>query len=234
MNAVLLAAGMGTRLRPLTASLPKALVKVGTESFFERQLRLLGAAGVSDITVVTGYCAEAFGPWIDRPGLRFLRNDRYREWNNLYSMYLALDRLGDTIVLDGDVWIGEGVLPAGSPATSRWLVGYKAGMRDEWAVRCGKDDRVERVDVASGSDWILTGISYWSAADGALLRGRVETLIRSDGAPGLFWDEAPRSLLAEMDVRAQRIGQDDWAEIDTLEDLEALKGRLCRFSRSVF
>jgi CTP:phosphocholine cytidylyltransferase-like protein len=63
VNAIILAAGMGTRLRPLTNAIPKALVKVGSESFFERQVRLLRNQGIADITVLTGYCAEAFRPW---------------------------------------------------------------------------------------------------------------------------------------------------------------------------
>jgi len=230
VNAIILAAGMGTRLRPLTDEVPKALVKVGSESFFERQLRLLLAAGVRDVTVVTGYRADAFLPWSGASGVELIHNERYADWNNLYSMHLAKGRLGDTIVLDGDVWIGEGVLPTTSPPTSRWYVGYKDDASREWSVRCGADDRVERIDVAGGPGWILTGISYWTRNDGARLSGVLEAMMSQGDAPSLFWDDAPRSSLPVLDVRAQRIGPSDWAEVDTAEELLALRERLAASS----
>jgi CTP:phosphocholine cytidylyltransferase-like protein len=223
MNAIILAAGMGTRLRPLTDEIPKALVEVDGESFFGRQVRLLGLAGVDDITVVTGYRASAFEPWRADPRLRFVHNERYHDWNNLYSMHLVRDRLGDTLVLDGDVWIGAGVLPAASPATSRWYVGRREAMRNEWAVACDDIGRVERIDVRSGSGWILTGISYWTGADGAFLSGVIESLMGRADAPSLFWDDAPRTSLGEIYVTAERLGSADWAEVDTVEELEALR-----------
>lgn len=226
MNAIILAAGMGTRLRPLTENVPKALVRVGNESFFERQLRLLAAAGVSDVTIVTGYKAEAFRPWQDRPGIRIVHNERYADWNNLYSMYLVRDRLGGTIVLDGDVWIGESVLPREAPAASRWYVGHRDDMRNEWAVVTDDSGRVGRIDVRSGSGWILTGISYWSEGDGPYLAALMERMMSEPGAEARFWDEAPRSSLGDLRVEAQPIGPEDWAEIDTVAELEALKARI--------
>jgi len=226
MNAIILAAGMGTRLRPLTETVPKALVKVQAESFFERQLRLLEAVGVNDVTVVTGYRAEAFLPWHGRPGLRFVHNERFYDWNNLYSMHLVRERLGDTLVLDGDVWIGEGVLPTASPDTSRWFVGHKDAEAAEWAVVTDEDARVSRIDVRSGPGWILTGISYWTRGDGAAIRAFVERMMGEPGAESRFWDDAPRALLGELRVKAQRIGPRDWAEVDTVAELEALKATL--------
>lgn len=225
MNAIILAAGMGTRLRPLTEHVPKALVRVGNESFFERQLRLLRAVGVDDVTVVTGYRAEAFRPWRDTPGMSIVHNERYADWNNLYSMYLVRERLGGTIVLDGDVWIGESVLPREAPVASRWYVGHRDDMRNEWAVVTDDSGRVGRIDVRSGSGWILTGISYWSEGDGARLGALMERMMAEPGAESRFWDEAPRSSLGELRVEAERIGPADWAEVDTVAELEALKAR---------
>lgn len=226
MNAVILAAGMGMRLRPLTDERPKSLVEIAGESFFARQLRQLRAAGISDITVVTGYKADAFSPWRGEPGLSFVHNPVFDVKNNLWSMLVARDRLGDTIVLDGDVRLADGLIPRSSPATSRWFVGYREEMRNEWVVRLTDGDRVARVDVASGSGWILTGLSYWSRGDGIFLSRAVEEATRGADADTIFWDEIPRRSLGSLDVRAQKIGPGDWAEIDTLEDKERLEASL--------
>jgi CTP:phosphocholine cytidylyltransferase-like protein len=222
MNAIILAAGMGMRLRPLTNEIPKALVKIGSESFFERQLRLLRVAGITDITVVTGYKAEAFRRWHGEPGLCFVHNDRFQDWNNLFSMYLVRQRLADTVVLDGDVWIADQVLPIRRPPTSRWYVGYRRNMRNEWLVRTDQYGRVQRIDVASGAGWILTGISFWTAADGPILANLMHSMIDRPDAAQLFWDDAPRSALARITVVASRLGPRDWAEVDTVAELAEL------------
>lgn len=226
MRAIILAAGMGTRLRPLTNEVPKALVKIGSESFFERQVRLLRNRGIEEITVLTGYHAEAFKPWHDEPDLCFIHNEHYHDWNNLYSMYLVRDRLADTLVLDGDVWIGEGVLPDRTPATSRWFVGHRTDMVKEWVVVQDVSGRVCRIEVRSGEGWILTGISYWSGQDGPCLATVMEGMMHRPDATTLFWDEAPRSSLEVLEVHAEHLGSGDWTEVDTVEELMSLRQRV--------
>lgn len=228
MNAIILAAGMGTRLRPLTNDRPKSLVSVAGESFFSRQVRQLREAGISDITVVTGYRADAFAPWQGQRGLSFVHNPVFDVKNNLWSMLIVRERLGDTVVLDGDVRLADGLIPRTSPETSRWFVGYRDDMRGEWAVRLDGADRVTRIDVADGSGWILTGLSYWSAADGPFLARSIEAASQGPEADTIYWDEIPRRSLEVLDIRAQKIGSDDWAEIDTLEDKERLEASLLR------
>jgi CTP:phosphocholine cytidylyltransferase-like protein len=226
MNAIILAAGMGTRLRPLTDDRPKSLVETAGESFFSRQLRLLDAAGIEDVTVVTGYKAEAFDPWKGRPGLSFVHNDHYHDRNNLWSMYLARDRLGNSMVLEGDVWIAEGLIPGNAPEKSSWFSGWREGMHNEWVIRPDASGRVRRIDVASGSGFILSGISYWTAADGRFIASLLEELAPREKSYQLFWDEIPRSHLDEIEVMFHKIEPQDWAEIDTLEDRAALEAKL--------
>ena len=217
---------MGTRLRPLTDAIPKALVRVDTESFFERQLRLLRSRGITDITVLTGYCAQAFQPWHSCKDLHFVHNPHYHDWNNLYSMYLVRDRLGDTLVLDGDVWVGEGVLPSQSPSTSRWYVGLRTAMAKEWAVVQDSTGRVSQIEVRGGEGWILTGISYWSGQDGPRLAAVMEGFMHRPDATTLFWDEAPWSSLADLEIHAEALVTEDWAEVDTVDELQSLRQRV--------
>ena len=230
MNAIILAAGMGTRLRPLTDALPKALVVTAGESFFSRQLRLLRAAGVKDITVVTGYHAEAFAPWQGEAGLEFVFNAHYHDRNNLFSMLLVADRLHrdpeGCLVLEGDVWPGEGVLPTRPLPRSSWLVGHRDDMENEWVVQEGPDGRVVEIEVASGSGWILTGMSFWLPGDGKLLAGLMAETARAPAAEGLFWDEVQRRNLGTIHIEARKIGDGDWLEIDTLEDRARLEAAL--------
>lgn len=230
MNAIILAAGMGLRLRPLTDDKPKALVETAGESFFSRQLRLLHEVGIRRITVVTGYKSEAFSPFLATPGLEFVLNEHYSDRNNLYSMSLVGDRLGEDpegcLVLEGDVWIGEGLLPSRPLSSSSWFVGYREDMRNEWVAISDSADRVVRIEVASGSGWILSGISYWKAQDGRRIAELLAQAAQSRESDPLFWDEIPRGNLGTICVRARRIGVNDWSEVDTLEDRANLEARI--------
>jgi choline kinase len=108
MQAVLLAAGMATRLRPLTDLSPKCLLDVGGKSILQRAVENLVAVGVDEVVIVTGYrpgmirahMAERF------PSLRvrWINNDRYAETNNAYSLMLAEPEApGEFLLLDSDI-----------------------------------------------------------------------------------------------------------------------------------
>ncbi|MDY4421953.1 NTP transferase domain-containing protein, partial [Clostridium perfringens] len=89
MRAILLAAGMGTRLRPLTLDTPKSLIEVNGRPLLERQIEFLRERGVEEIIVVTGYLAEKFDYLKDKYGVKLVNNDKYDIYNNIYTMYLV-------------------------------------------------------------------------------------------------------------------------------------------------
>ena len=103
-NAVILAAGFGMRMVPINLSTPKALLEVKGEKLIERLIDQLHKAGVSDITVVVGFMTEAFEYLIDEKGVELVVNDQYGVRNNLYSLGLVTDRIGNTYIVPGDIW----------------------------------------------------------------------------------------------------------------------------------
>lgn len=105
MKAIVLAAGLGTRLRPITNDTPKSLVKVMGEAMAERQVRFLKERGIEDITIVTGYLAEKFDYLKEKYGVKLVFNDKYDKYNNIYTMYLVKDLLPDSYVIEGDIYI---------------------------------------------------------------------------------------------------------------------------------
>lgn len=110
MKAIILAAGSGDRMRPLTDTTHKTLLDVGGQSIIGRIVAGLCQAGVTGILVVTGYRAEEVEEHLRRAhpevAFQFVRNERYRETNNIFSMVLAFDHL----ILDDDVILVEGDL----------------------------------------------------------------------------------------------------------------------------
>jgi histidinol-phosphate/aromatic aminotransferase/cobyric acid decarboxylase-like protein/choline kinase len=110
VKAIILAAGLGKRMRPLTHTVPKALIEVGGRTIIGRIIEALLQHSVREILVVTGYRADELESWLRRhypaAGLRFVRNERYRDTNNIVSMALAFEHLeldDDVLLIESDL-----------------------------------------------------------------------------------------------------------------------------------
>lgn len=109
MQAVILAAGLGSRLKKLTENNTKSMVEVNGISLMERMLRILDKKSLSNIIVVTGYKSEFFINYIKslniNTKLTFINNEIYDKTNNIYSMFLAKNEMinEDSILLESDL-----------------------------------------------------------------------------------------------------------------------------------
>ena len=109
--AIHLAAGEGTRLRPLTEDCPKPLVELGGASLLERNVETMNAAGIEDQLVVTGHCAEQ----VDELGYETVHNPVYDETDMVYSLFCAEDHFPtdrDLIISYGDIVYEQSVVEA--------------------------------------------------------------------------------------------------------------------------
>ena len=114
MIGVILAAGMAKRLRPLTDTQPKCLLKVGERTLLERTVAAMTAAGISEFVVVTGYRAEMIKDFLEnldnleslgKPKFTFLHNADYEHNNNIYSLWMAgeMVRGKEFLLMDSDI-----------------------------------------------------------------------------------------------------------------------------------
>ncbi|EGL39052.1 hypothetical protein HMPREF9126_0283 [Parvimonas sp. oral taxon 110 str. F0139] len=116
MQAVILAAGLGSRLKKLTENNTKSMVEVNGISLMERMLRILDDKSLSNIIVVTGYKSEFFIDYIKslnvKTKLTFINNDIYDKTNNIYSMFLAKSEMikDDSILLESDLIFDDNMI----------------------------------------------------------------------------------------------------------------------------
>ena len=116
MKAIILAAGTASRLRPLTDSTPKCLLKIGGRSLLQRSIDALTANGISEIVIVTGYLHEQIESFVGQqyPGLRvtYIYNKEYSTTNNIYSLWLARPEADgeDILLLDSDLLYDPAIL----------------------------------------------------------------------------------------------------------------------------
>ena len=168
INAIILAAGMGTRLQPVTNKLPKCLISIYGIPIIENQIQALRKLGVNRICIIAGYLCDKLAYLVKKyPNIEIRVNNKFDLYNNLYSLYLALDMLGDSFILDGDVYIGDCCLPIMKDAvqkidTSLLFTVEKFSSEPEWIPVLNEDGYVYEIYTTNqpGFYRMMSGISY--------------------------------------------------------------------------
>jgi len=107
MNAIILAAGKGERLRPLTNKIPKCMVKLFDKTILKYQIDVFRSCKINDITVVTGYEADK----IKMEGVNFLHNQNYDTTNMVETLFCAKEKLTENVIISyGDIIFEKQVL----------------------------------------------------------------------------------------------------------------------------
>lgn len=223
MQAVILAAGRGRRLDPVSNGTPKCLVRVGGESLIERQLKILEHLGIDRIIVVVGYQHEKIRAVVgDR--CDYIFNKRFDETNSLYSLWLAQHWVtGSFALMNCDVlahrdiyqrvMAAHGCALAFDSSSGSDDEHMKVSVRDEVVHALGKELPADHVDGEN------VGVLKFDRLGARLLFQEADWLIRS-GAE-LDWAPAAVDRLARrVPIRAVDIADLPWTEIDCPGDLQ--------------
>ena len=107
MNAIIIAGGKSTRLRPLSNEIPKTMIEVSGKSVLERQVEVFQSCGISDITAVTGYHSEK----VNLPNINCIKNEKYETTNVNEGLFCAKAKLSDSVIITyGDIIFENEVL----------------------------------------------------------------------------------------------------------------------------
>lgn len=189
-QAVILAAGTGTRMRPVTLSTPKPLVRVNGVRMIDTAIQGLRANGICEIYVVTGWLGEQFRPLAEEyPGLSLIENPWFGACNNISSLYAAREHLEDAIILDGDQLIQNPQVLAPEFDRSGYNAVWTDAPTSEWllTVEGGVVTACSRTGGARG--WQLFSVSRWSAEDGRRLRRHLELEFEERKNRDIYWDD---------------------------------------------
>ncbi len=140
MKVLILAAGHGNKLRPLTDEMPKCMIEVNGKSIIDRQLDAIRACGIhdEDITVVCGYCSDILQEKFKDTAIHFIVNEHYDTTNKVYSMMCAkklLETEQDVIVSYGDIVYEASVFQAIMEAKDEISVLIDDGWLGYWSER---------------------------------------------------------------------------------------------------
>ena len=222
-RAVILAAGTGTRMHPVTIHTPKPLVPVNGKKMIETILRALKENGIHEIYVVTGFLKEQFQYLKQEFGVKCIENPEYGTCNNISSLYAAREYLENALILDGDQIIRNPKVLAPEFVCSGYNAVWTQARTDEWLLTV-KNERVIGCGRNGGSKgWQLFSISRWNAEDGMRLRRHLEIEFKERGNRQIYWDDIPLFCYPEeYKLGIWKMQQGDVLEIDSFDELLAV------------
>jgi len=220
-RAIFLAAGIGSRLFPITLNTPKPLVRVHGRRILDSLLDACLAAGIEEIYLVRGYLGEQFDQLLSRyPMIRFLENPVYNEANNISSALCARHLLANAYVLESDLVLDNPRLIRPYQYGSNFLAIPKE-RTDDWCFEV-QDGVITSEKIGGENCWQLVGISYWDGADGRRLERDIEEVYRQPGGRERYWEQVPLVFRREnYRVVVRPCRDEDVTEIDTFAELRA-------------
>lgn len=216
-NAVILAAGFCMRMVPINTEVSKAFLEVNGEPLIERLIRQLQEAGIRDITVVVGYLKESFEYLIDSFGVKLVVNTKFAAKNNLHSMKLVQEQIGNTYILPCDIWCRE------NPFRSRELYSWymvSDALTGESDLRVNRNQELVSVQPA-GEGNAMIGICYLTEEDAAGVRERIGSYSADRNYDRAFW-EVSLYHKKRFCVQAKVVSASEVVEINTYEQLREL------------
>jgi len=217
-NAIVLAAGFGSRFVPITYELPKGLISVKGEPMLERQIRQLKEKGINEIVIAVGYLKEKFDYLIDKYGVKLVFNPEYAVKNNLSSLYHTRKYLKNTYILSADNWIKENIFNS-DEEKSWYSCVYKEGATSEWCVNPDETGRINGVTIGGYDSWVMYGPVFISESFSQCFTGKIEEYYKKPGKENYMWENVFIDEIKHFDLFINKQSCDNVFEFESIEEL---------------
>ena len=207
MIGVILAAGMAKRLRPLTDTKPKCLLKVGERTLLERTVNAMCMAGIQEFLVVTGYRGEMIRDFLTSHfsllTFHFLDNTDYEHNNNIYSLWMACQKVrgSEFLLMDSDILCDPAaIVRIAQEQTSALAVNRHELGEEEMKVVVDADSRITEISKTCRPEDAMgesVGIEKITADYSEALARELDQMILQEGLIDIFYERAFERLIPQ-------------------------------------
>ena len=218
-KAIVVAAGFGSRMAPVTLKTPKPLVTVNGVRIIDTLLDALYAAGIKSIHVIVGYKKEQFTQLLDKyPTLKFIENPVYNETNNISSVHAARELIDRCYICEADLLIKKPEIITKYQFDTNYL-GCPVKETDDWCFKTS-GGYIKSVQIGGDDVTQMIGISYWSEKDSVQLRNDIEKVFNSRGGKENYWDNVPLKICKKnYKIAIRECARKAVVEIDNYSEL---------------
>ncbi len=226
-RAIILAAGFGARLVPITLNTPKPLIRVKGVRIIDSLLDAVQRAGIEEIYIVRGYLGEQFDQLLHKyPNIKFIENPIYNESKNISSAMCARHLLENAYIMEADLILYKPELIQKYQYSSNFL-GVPTETTNDWCFET-KNHIITALKLGGVNCHHVFGISYWDGADGARLYEDIKKIYEMPGGKERLWDQVPLEYCqGNYRVAVRECSFDDIYEIDSLSDLKKVDPSYC-------
>lgn len=232
MKAVILAAGIASRLRPLTDTQPKCLLKIGERCLLQRTIDSLISNGIKEFVIVTGYRQQQIADFIKefypQQDIKLIYNERYASTNNIYSLWLAYPQINDSniLLLDSDILFDPQIVTEllQSDKEDTLAVNRHPLSEEEIKVITDSAGRILEISKVCSIQQAIgesIGIEKMSANYTTALFRELKVMIENEGLDNIFYERAFERLIPQGHCfYATDTTQYFSVELDTVEDFK--------------
>lgn len=223
-HAIIMAAGKGTRLKPITDVMPKPLIKVNGTTMIESIISALHSNKIYKIYIVVGYLKEQF-EFLKKKyrGIKLIFNPYFDTCNNISSLFVIRDHISNAIILDGDQIIKNYKVLSVEFEKSCYNVVWCPDDTNEWLLSVMNDSVKSCSRVGGYNGWQLYSISRWTKSDGKKLKKYLEKEFILNRNRSIYWDDIPLNIyLNNFNLGIFKMNQEDVCEIDCIDELKTI------------